>query len=173
MSVIEEPKLAPNFLRWIETENVNDKTMMEFGSGYSSLFFSKHFKKVFSFEHDPVWINKLNELKINNNIEFYKLDNNILNENFVIDLIKKADYFLIDSHYKSVSRYYLSLLIDNYKKDDSIIVLDNCEWVSDAYEFLRKKYYCIDFPYEREDGTKTETSVFFKKRNTIFSKNVI
>jgi hypothetical protein len=52
-------------------------------------------------------------------------------------------------------------------------VLDNGTWNIDAYRILRENYYCIDFPYERETGEKTETSVFFKKIERKNKQNLI
>ena len=61
-----------------------------------------------------------------------------------------------------ISRRTFAQIINKYRKEESIIVLDNGTWNMDTYRFLRENYYCIDFPDER-DGKKTETSVFFKK----------
>jgi len=174
--MIGAPKLSPDFLLWIENRNPKDKTILEFGAGYSTIFFSKYFENVCSFESNLEWITKIETLSMHggiDNIKLNLLNHDVIHQNHFIELIKSADYFLVDTAPNSISRYYLTLLIHNHKKENSIIVLDNSEWVPDAYEFLRENYYCIDFPYERENGVKTETSVFFQKRNKNKSVNII
>ena len=62
------------------------------------------------------------------------------------------------------------LFIHKNKKENSIIVLDNGDWHLNAYEFLRKHYYCLDY-LRIEDAELTETSVFFHKR--VINKSMI
>ena len=69
-----------------------------------------------------------------------------------------------------IKRIEFVLFIHKNKKENSIIVLDNGDWHLNAYEFLRKHYYCLDY-LRIEDAELTETSVFFHKR--VINKSII
>jgi len=173
---MDNSKLSKNFLSWITQNDFKNNIIIEIGSGYSTLFFSKHFKFVYSFEDNVEWFLKIDSLlkdKIISNVKLSMFDKSILQNKEFIELIKSADIFLIDNNPTHISRSIFAKLIDEYKKNDSIIVLDNGTWNVDAYRFLRENYYCTDFPYEREDGTATETTVFFKKIETKNKSKII
>ncbi len=160
------PNLSPDFLNWVQKNNFIDKTIVEIGSGYSTIFFTNHFNFVYSFEDDEEWLLKINKLITEKNIHNLKLsmfDIETIKKDDFIELISNADVFLIDNNPAHISRSTFVQIINKYKKEESIIVLDNGVWNIDAYRILRENYYCIDFPYERENGEKTETTVFFKK----------
>lgn len=160
------PNLSPDFLNWVEKNNFIDKTIVEIGSGYSTIFFTNHFNFVYSFEDNDDWFTKIktitNEKNINN-LKLSKFDTESIKKDDFIELIQSADIFLIDNNPIYISRTTFVQIINKHKKEESIIVLDNGNWNIDAYRILRENYYCIDFPYERDNGEKTETSVFFKK----------
>lgn len=44
------PLLTNSFLGWFETQNWDNKVLLELGSGSSTLYFAKHFRKVISWE---------------------------------------------------------------------------------------------------------------------------
>ena len=162
---MSKPDLSADFLDWIKKNNFIDKTIVEIGSGYSTIFFTKYFNFVYSFEDNEEWFKTIkeitNEKKINN-LKLSKFDTETIKNDDFIGLISTADVFLIDNNPMYISRRTFAQIINKYRKEESIIVLDNGTWNMDTYRFLRENYYCIDFPDER-DGKKTETSVFFKK----------
>jgi hypothetical protein len=162
------PKLSNEFLNWVAGTHFKDKNILELGSGYSTFFFSNYFKHVYSFETNMYWLNKIKsnlEENMINNVTLFMLNRDTLQEASFINLVKEIDFFLIDHNPSVISRYIFAKFIDENKKVDSIIVLDNGEGNIDAYNYLRDKYYCIDFPYERDNKENTETTIFFKKRN--------
>jgi predicted O-methyltransferase YrrM len=170
------PNLSPDFLIWIEKNNFTDKTIVEIGSGFSTIFFTNHFNFVYSFEDNEDWFTKMKVLSKENNIDNLKLskfDAETIKKDDFIDLISTADVFLIDNNPTHIPRSTFAQIINKHKKEGSIIVLDNGTWNIDAYRILRENYYCIDFPYERETGEKTETSVFFKKIERKNKQNLI
>lgn len=163
-----KPILSDGFVNWIDSNNFEDKIILELGSGYSTLFFSKKFKCVYSFENDAYWRSLIQtELDKSNikNVNILELKNDIIANELFIELVKVADVFLIDNNPNILSREKLVYFIEANKKNKSIIILDNGEWHLDSYEFLRKNYYCLDFlRYDRKK--LTQTSVFFHKRNS-------
>ena len=165
-----EPLLSPEFLDWIKKGNFSKSTILEIGSGESTLFFSNYFKYVHSFEDDPEWLDKTKKnIELVDNVEINKFDNTIFNNEDFIYKISNSDVILIDNNPKNIGRHEFAYFVHHHKKKGSIIILDNGDWNIDAYEFLRSKYYCLDFlrKDKREDNQLTQTSVFFHLRTTI------
>ena len=169
----KKPCLSDGFLLWIEQNNFKEKTILEIGSGYSTLFFSKNFKHVYSYENDKKWIRDLKKeitnLKIEN-IDFHELNKDIFNDDFFLNLVKNVDVFLIDNNPNFITRDEITFFIENNKRNESIVVLDNGEWHLESYEFLRKRYYCLDF-IRIENKKLTQTSVFYHPRNKMYEIN--
>ena len=163
--IYNQPLLAPEFLDWVKNQNFNDSIILELGSGASTFFFSKFFKQVISYESRENFYNSiLIDIKFNNitNIDLYFQTPNLFSDLSFIDRIKLADVILIDNDY--IPRINMAQIVNDFKKENSIIVLDNGTRNMYAYQFLKDNYYSIDFLREDEDGI-TETSVFFKKIN--------
>ena len=53
------PLLTNTFLNWFETQSWSDLNLLEFGSGGSTLYFSKFFRSVTSYETNLEWYNQL------------------------------------------------------------------------------------------------------------------
>jgi hypothetical protein len=166
-SDLELPLLSGGFIKWINEQDFTDKTLLEIGSGHSTLFFSDHFNRVNSFENDTTWYNKiLNRIKERSisNVSLNLMNVNILKDEFFLDLVKISDVFLVDNNPNFLSRFGFVQLIHQNKKAGSVIVFDNGDWNKESYEFLRANYYCLDF-LRTEHGRLTQTSVFFEERD--------
>ena len=53
------------FTHWFETKDVSDQTLLEFGSGASTLFWADHFRQVDSVETDESWLERVQVLVAN------------------------------------------------------------------------------------------------------------
>ena len=164
-----KPLLSDGFIKWVIDQDFNNKTILEIGSGFSTLFFSNYFDKVNSFESDILWYdtlsNMINEKKIKN-VTLNLMNIDILNDIHFLNLVKTNDAFLIDNNPRFLSRFNFVKFIHNNKKLDSIIIFDNGDWHKESYEFLRTNYYCLDF-LRTEHERITQTSVFFGRRNNL------
>jgi len=163
--IYNQPLLSPGFLDWIKNQNFNNSIILELGSGASTFFFSKFFKQVISYEPREDYYNSLLvDIKSNNitNIDLNFQPPNLFSDPSFIDHIKLADVILIDNDY--IPREDMAYFVDEFKKEKSIIVLDNGVRNMYSYHFLKENYYCWEFLREDECGL-TETSVFFKKIN--------
>ena len=163
-----QPLLAPDFLNWISSQNFLQKNILEIGSGGSTLFFSKYFKNVFSFENDKLSYNKIKSYNISN-IEIELFNKNIFQDKNFKNKVYNSDIILIDNNPYYISREDFTYFVHQNKKPSSYIVLDNGDWHFHAYEFLRSHYYCIDYFYyikeaDENQYKKTQTTIFYEPR---------
>jgi hypothetical protein len=169
-----KPLLTNTFLKFFTKLDLANETYLEIGSGNSTIFFSKIFKNVISFEDDLTWFNHLEKLNIPNlKLEFFDAGS-VLDtcvpctgkiNSLATHLLKPNLFIMIDNNPIRVSRLKFAEFIDKHKRDDAVIILDNGERNFDALNFLKSKYYSLDFPGVRYDNSFSVTSVFFNEKN--------
>jgi hypothetical protein len=163
------PLLTYNFLEYFVNNNLKDKTLLELGSGDSTLFWENYFKKITSYEDD---VNYYTEYKHKINKEktdliFY--DKELFNsldflKNFLKN-VKEADCIIIDNNPCSTfSRYDFANFVTNNKKENSVIILDNGTWNLDAYNYLINHFFCNDFPGINKNNELTVTTIFHTRK---------
>lgn len=156
------PLLTYGFIEWLEEQDVKEKTLIEFGSGDSTIYFSNKFKKVITYEDDLHWLERIKSFNLPNvevrqlGLSFYKQDSQSL---------KDSDFILIDNHPRenNYRLYVAEALIEkiNYRND---LILDNGNWNGDVYFYLRSKYrYFKDFIGRRKTGEATVTTLFSER----------
>ena len=133
------PLLTNTFLNWFETQSWSNSNLLELGSGGSTLYFSKFFKSVTSYETNSEWYSKLvNKIPSSVNLKqtdsiFYSLNNVTLDD---------FDVILIDC---GENRAKVSQILAN-KKYKGIIFHDNAEWYRNSIDILRSVGY-IEIPF--------------------------
>jgi hypothetical protein len=147
-------------IEYLQQLDLSTRSIFEWGTGYSSLFFAKRAKEVISVESDKLWFDQIDKIKLSNNHLFFRDD---LNEYVsIISSFKKAfDIIIIDGKEREkcseVSNYYI--------KDDGLIILDN----SDRHPDIAKKFRDLDYLQIDMHGfgpvnDYTWTTSFFFKR---------
>ena len=157
-----KPLLTKTFLNYFSNLKTKNKIYLEIGSGNSTIYFSKYFKKVISLEDDKIWFDKINSNKPKNvDINFFNKENigNLLKT----ELDKKPDYVMIDNNPNYISRFDIAKFIHFNKQNDCIIILDNGTWNLEAYSFLKENYFNLDFTGKRYDNKISVTSIFFNQ----------
>tara|TARA_R100001129_G_scaffold186486_1_gene178421 strand:- start:2040 stop:2525 length:486 start_codon:yes stop_codon:yes gene_type:complete len=153
------PLLTFSFIDWLEDQDTKEKTLVEFGCGESTIYFSKRFKKIITYEDDDYWIHFINSHNLNN-VEtkvfkqgFYKND---------LELIKNADFILIDNHpHETNNRLYTAEVLMEKINYQNTLILDNGNLNAYAYFYLKSKYEkCKDFIGNDRQGPGAVTSVF-------------
>ena len=144
-------------------ENLN---VFEYGSGFSTLYFSKRVRKIISIEHDINWYNSFKK-NITNNITYIFKD---LTDGYTKQIMKfeeKFDIVVIDGR-KRVECSKLSL---KKLSPRGVIIWDNSD--RDRYKegfgflgengFLRKDF----IGYGPINLIKTNTSIFYREKNCL------
>lgn len=156
------PGLTFDFIEWIEKQDVAQNTLIEFGSGNSTLYFSSKFKKVVTFEDEPEWLEKIVSRNLHN-VEAKVLDYNFHLQN--LDILTNADYILIDNNPRdNNSRLYVAEVLIKKINYQNTLILDNGNWNGEVYFYLRTKFKRYqDFIGLNPRGDRTVTSVFSER----------
>ena len=136
------PLLTSSFLDWFETQKWNSLSLLELGAGGSTLYFSKFFKQVTSYETNQSWFDKL-LLKKPSNVNLIKVDSifNALQENNKKN-IHCFDAILIDAG-ENRAKLARWLVNEGYR---GIIFFDNSEWYRKSIEMFLKEGF-VEIPF--------------------------
>jgi len=146
--------------------NLKDKTVLEWGAGNSSLFFSSIAKKICSIEHNKNWYNEISALKIPNQELIFREGN--LYVTAIKEFNQKFDIVVIDG----ILRDDCSKIAIQYLKSDGLIILDNSDRDPAIAEFLRGKDLIeVDMHGFGPINDYTWTTSFFLTRSFNFKPN--
>lgn len=151
------PLLTHSFMDWITSWDLSNLNYLEIGSGASTIFFQKYFKKITSFEPvNEYYIglkNKLNENVLYKNINQHDVENG----NFEIE--NYYDFCLIDFN---LNRYSLASHLLK-KSKFAYIILDTAEIYPNTCELIRNNGYTtqIDFwGFKNSQSSESSTTIF-------------
>lgn len=153
------PILSIPFLDWLNSYNFNDFTMVEFGSGKSTIYFAERFKKVISFETDNFYYNVVKDQNLSNVEITLKTKDEIEAGNFEL-LVDNKTIVFIDS---DTNRFVTTKNILE-KCSPNIIILDNAEWYPNTCKTLYRSNY-LEIPFwgiRPDDSVEKSVSVFIK-----------
>ena len=159
------PLLTEPFLKFFKNLETKNKTYLELGSGNSTLYFSKHFKRVVSLEDDRTWFDQIYNNKPKN-VELHLFSKNNIDNILKTKLAEKPDYVMIDNNPQYISRLYMAKFVHFNKQNNCIIILDNGPENLPAFSFLRDNYFNLDFVGKRYDDQISTTSIFFNYKNS-------
>jgi hypothetical protein len=165
------PLLTFDFLDYFKKYDLKDKICVEIGSGDSTVYWSNYFKKIISYENDLNYFNDTKEKTKNiSNVEVLKLEKNIFNDVNFKKNIYESDVIIIDNNPNYIDRKYFCMFVNENKNEKSLIVLDNGTWNMDAYEYLIKNFFCLDFTGLNKKNELTVTSLFFERKKEEYFK---
>lgn len=165
---------------FLKRRNYEDKTVLEFGGGQSTLWWAKRAKHVVVMEGNEGWLKKL-EARVGGNVDLHLVNNNsgkecFANINEILDQnysVNKFDIIIIDGLWRDE----ISDIASKVMAPDGIIIYDNSdregEYIGNCYEkFKNSGLSRIDFfGYLARTTTPLCTSVFFHPRSFIVSSN--
>ena len=151
---------AIDFLKDRLNLNLN---IMEFGSGNSTLFFAERVKKVYSLEHDKIWIQKIYS-KLPQNVELNSTSSASA-EDYLHPVVEREKYDII-----IVDGLFRNECIKaglNCISDVGIIILDDSERIeySEGIKFIVQK------GFKQINFTGIAPGIFFNKCTSIFYKS--
>lgn len=151
------------FISFIEDRLSESFNVLEYGSGYSTLYFSKHCKNLISIESNVKWLEKIRK-NSNKNVEllYYKLDDfNYVNPKEIAD--KRFNIIIVDAE-KRNSCLKNSLA---YLADDGVVILDD----SDRNEYNEGIEFLLNNDFQRIDFWGISPGYFNQKCTSVFYRN--
>lgn len=135
------PWFTYSFIHFLDNIDFSQKTIFEYGSGQSTLFWQNRVKTIHSVENNANWYdiikNKLSSnvhLKLETDIKDYV--ESINHRNIFFDVI------IIDGK----ARFNCATNSIKFLKEDGIIILDNSDWHPNCCQFLNDQGFTqIDF----------------------------
>jgi hypothetical protein len=153
------PMLTISAIDFLESYDFSQYSIIEFGSGQSTVYFSKNFSNVVSFENNEDFFDKLKN-KLNNNVTYNFISNDdLLKNNYKININDKT-IILVDC---SANR---NIVIHNIFKNGmpNIVILDNSEFYPNSCKYIVSNGY-MEIPFwglRPSEVYNSCTSVFIK-----------
>jgi hypothetical protein len=120
---------AIDFLNQLD---LSEKTVFEFGSGFSTLYWSKKAVKVVSLEHDVLWFNKISE-NLPHNVKYFLETDKELYVSRIMDEKEFFDVIIIDG----IERFRSAQNALQKLSPHGFIILDNADWYPRTARYLR------------------------------------
>jgi len=158
------PWLTHPFIEYISKLNLRNLSMVEFGSGNSTIFFSKIVKHIESFESNEYFVNHLRK-RYN-----YQGTIHLVSENYVSEISDfKKDIIFIDGFNRhGIISNLLEYISLNKEKSPILIIIDNVDFINQ--DLLNK---LLKFSYIRIDFYGTVSDLWNENITSLFiSKNI-
>lgn len=164
------PWVTYSFISFIKERLTKEMTMLEYGSGNSTHFYSKKVKNVIAIENDLDWYNKLSSVLPPNTKVIYKSteeDQGSQYSSAVLEQDQKFDIIIIDGRFRvNCIKYSIEKL-----NPCGVMVLDDSErpkYEPGIKELINKGFKQLDF-WGIAPGINYNkcTSLFYKKNNCL------
>jgi hypothetical protein len=169
----EVPWMNYAFLFFIRDRLQSDMRLLEFGSGFSTIFWAKHTKAVYTVEHD-VFFSKMLKDQLPNNVQVFLHSSNSdlpysehaqivseTNGNILFDIVVIDGIDRVESCIKTL----------DYLKDDGVIIWDDSSRMeySEGFDYLRQKgFKKLEFEgIKPGDRGVDRTAVFYREKNCL------
>lgn len=122
-------------IEYLSQFDLSDKTVFEYGSGNSTIFWGKRTKKVISVEDDKNWFNKIKNQYFGKNVIFLYCPEKQAYVNSINNYKLSFDIIVIDgSHRAECARIVIRKL-----KKGGMVIFDNADWDPKTAKFLREQ----------------------------------
>ncbi len=119
-------------VEYLKQLDFSDKTVFEYGSGNSTLFWASRSKRVVAVEDDPAWY-ALIKPKLPANVEYILVDNKADYIQAIHRFTELFDVIIVDGSH----RYDCTRSARERLSADGMLILDNADWFSNTTAFLR------------------------------------
>jgi hypothetical protein len=157
---------AIDFLRQLD---LSEKTVFEYGSGNSTLFWAARAARVISVEDDEHWSERLKDIVPDNCTILQEAD--LHRYAHVIDSYPEGfDIIVVDGPARGRTRLRCARAALKHLKVGGMIILDNSDWLPDSARLLRQADLLqVDMSGFIPIGDHTQTTSFFFHRESRFA----
>ena len=160
------PLLTFPFLHYMESIDLKDTKIVEFGSGPSVVYWKKRCQSIISYEPNKKIYDALQKESPQEAIQFISFAD--LKKDKVKASIAEADYILVDTYPKDMKRFELLEAIVPHTKTDVGIILDNTTWFLKAKDYLSHLFFVKEFPGFNKINELTVTSLYQTRKQPSF-----
>lgn len=121
-------------IEYLKQLDFSEKTVFEYGSGNSSLFWAKIAKSVISIENDKTWYQKISHQNTYKNLKIQLIEDEVSYYKHILQYSQNFDVIIIDGNF---SRYQCAQVAINKLSKGGLIILDNADWWVKTAESLR------------------------------------
>ena len=119
-------------IEYIKQLDFTEKSIFEFGSGNSTIFWAKRCKKAVSIEDNKEWYDKMT-LELPANVEYKLVPDKANYVDSIHQFFENFDIIIIDGNH----RYECTVEALKKLNDGGIVILDNSDWHGKSAELLR------------------------------------
>ncbi|NOT74807.1 MAG: FkbM family methyltransferase [Cyclobacteriaceae bacterium] len=155
------PWVTYSFIYFIRERLKQDQVLLEYGSGNSTLFYSKYVKKVFAVEHEQGWHKEISSIvKSNARVDLVALNENGAYSKYAQSVGEPLDIIIVDGRDRVNC---LKNGVDSLTQR-GIMILDDSERkeYKDGIEFMMSK------GFKKIDFWGIAPGIFFNKATTVF-----
>lgn len=147
-------------IEYLKQIDLSDKTVFEYGSGNSTLYWAARCKKLYSVEDDQQWYAKVKS-RLPEKVTYILLEDKDGYVGSIGGHSEKFDVVVIDGSH----RYECASKAIEHLKDDGFIILDNSEWEKHTSRALRDADLIeVDMSgFGPINGYTTTTSFYFSR----------
>jgi hypothetical protein len=158
-----------NFIPWytypaieyIKQLDFSDRSIFEFGSGNSTIFWSKRCKRAVSVEDNSDWYNKMTP-ELPTNVDYRFIPGRAEYVDSINQFSSGFDIIIIDGNH----RYECTVQALKKLNEDGVIILDNSDWHEESAKLLRQADLIeVDFSGFGPINGYTWTTSFFLSRS--------
>lgn len=121
-------------IEFIQQLDFSDKTVFEYGSGYSTIFWASRCRELTSIEHDARWYQNI-QPKLYPFQADYRLITDLKTYAQSIQMMNKSfDVIIIDGQ----RRYACAVVARKHLAPGGMIILDNADWFVETAKYLRE-----------------------------------
>ena len=148
-------------VEFLKQLDFSQKTVFEYGSGNSTLFWAERCKRVVAIEDDPAWY-KLIKPRLPANVEYILVDNKADYVQAIHQFDELFDIIIVDGSH----RFECTKTARNRLSTTGMMILDNADWFIQTTAFLRGTNLLeIDMAgFNPINGYATTTSVFMSRQ---------
>jgi hypothetical protein len=144
----------------LKSWDLSDKSVLEYGAGYSTLFWASRTRQVLSIEHNEEWHKKIARLVPSNvDLQLRTLDQ-------YPEVEGSFDIIVNDGYARERTRYRCAKASLPHLNSGGFIILDNSDWLPATCFYLREKGLIqMDFSGFVAGNPHTQTTSFFLTRD--------
>ena len=164
------PWLTYSATRYLDNLDLLNRKVVEFGSGYSSIWWKSRGVKLTSVEDDPNWIAELESFS---DIQISMINNVNEPDSYKLFLDGKTEIVVIDGlNRRLAANVIIELIKQNELPNLCMLIFDNSDWFLDDILYLDKHLGMLRIDFVGSGPINTyewTTSIFLKPNSPVFN----